>query len=53
MAGTSEEALAISPYTGEILGRQRLSGAASPVAPVVADGTVLVITDDGRLVGLR
>jgi len=53
VAGTSEEALAISPYTGDILGRQRLSGAASPVAPVVADGTVLVITDDGRLVGLR
>jgi outer membrane protein assembly factor BamB len=53
VAGTSEEALALSPYTGEILGRQRLSGAASPVAPVVADGTVLVVTDDGRLVALR
>ncbi len=53
VAGTSEEALAISPYTGEILGRQRLSGAASPVAPVVADGTVLMVTDDGRLVALR
>jgi outer membrane protein assembly factor BamB len=53
VTGTSEEALAISPYTGELLGRQRLSGAASPVAPVVADGTVLVVTDDGRLLALR
>jgi outer membrane protein assembly factor BamB len=53
VAGTSEEALAISPYTGAILGRQRLSGVASPVAPVVADGHVLVVTDDGRLVALR
>ena len=53
VAGTSEEALAISPYTGEILGRQRLSGSASPVAPVVADGTVLMVTDDGRVVALR
>jgi len=53
VAGTSEEALAISPYTGELLGRQRLSGAASPVAPVVADATVLMVTDDGRIVALR
>lgn len=53
VAGTSEQALAVSPYTGAILGRQRLSGAASPVAPVVADGHVLVITDDGRVVALR
>lgn len=53
VAGTSEEALAISPYTGELLGRQRLSGVASPVAPVVADGTVLMVTDDGRIVALR
>jgi outer membrane protein assembly factor BamB len=53
VTGTSEEALAVSPYTGEILGRQGLSGAASPVAPIVAAGTVLVVTDDGRLVAFR
>ena len=29
VAGTNSEALAVSPYTGEILGRQTLSGAAS------------------------
>ena len=52
VAGTNKEALAVSPYTGEILGRQELSGAAS-LGPVVADGTVFVVTDDGRLLALR
>lgn len=53
VTGTTEEALAISPYTGAILGRQSLSGKASPVPPVVADGTLLVITDDARVMALR
>jgi outer membrane protein assembly factor BamB len=53
VVGTSELALAVSPYTGEILGRQELSGAASPVAPIVVDGTVLVVTNDGRLAAWR
>jgi outer membrane protein assembly factor BamB len=52
VAGSSSEALAVSPYTGKILGRQPLSGAAS-VPPVVADGTVFVVTDDGSLLALR
>jgi outer membrane protein assembly factor BamB len=52
VAGTNHEALAVSPYTGEILGRQELSGAAS-LAPVVVDGTVFVVSDDGRLLALR
>jgi len=52
VAGTNHQALAVSPYTGEILGQQELSGAAS-LGPVVADGTVFVVTDDGRLLALR
>jgi outer membrane protein assembly factor BamB len=52
VAGTNHEALAVSPYTGEILGRQKLSGAAS-LAPVVVDRTVFVVSDDGRLLALR
>jgi outer membrane protein assembly factor BamB len=52
VAGTNHEALAVSPYTGEILGRQDLTGAAS-LGPIVADGTVFVVTDDGRLLALR
>lgn len=53
VTGTSGEALAVSPYSGEILGRQGLSDPAAPVGPVVADGTLLVIADDGRLSALR
>ncbi len=52
VAGTNHQALAVSPYTGDILGQQELSGAAS-LGPVVADGTVFVVTDDGRLLALR
>lgn len=52
VAGTNKQALAISPYTGEVLGGQPLSGAAS-LAPMVSGGTVFVVSDDGRLLALR
>jgi outer membrane protein assembly factor BamB len=53
VTGTGEDALSISPYTGAILGHQKLSAAAAPMSPVVADGTVLVITNDGRLLAMK
>jgi outer membrane protein assembly factor BamB len=53
VTGTSEDALSISPYTGEILGHIKLSEAGAPTVPVVAGGTVLIITNDGRLTALR
>jgi outer membrane protein assembly factor BamB len=53
VTGTTEEALSVSPYTGALLGRQKMSGVASPVSPVVADGTLLVVSDDARLMALR
>ncbi len=53
VTGTNQDALSVSPYTGEILGRLTLSGAAAPIPPVVADGTVLVVTNDARLLALR
>jgi outer membrane protein assembly factor BamB len=52
VAGDNSVALAVSPYTGETLGRQKLSGAAS-LGPVLAGGTVFIISDDGRLLALR
>ena len=45
--------LALSPYTGAILGRQQLSSPAAPLEPVVAQGTLLVLTDAARLLALR
>ncbi|HVC62221.1 MAG TPA: PQQ-binding-like beta-propeller repeat protein [Acetobacteraceae bacterium] len=53
VAGTNRDALSISPYTGAILGRQTLSAAAAPLEPVVAGGTLLLVTNDGRLLALR
>jgi outer membrane protein assembly factor BamB len=52
VAGNNGTALAISPYTGKTLGSQDLSGPAS-LAPVVADGTLFVVTDNGNLTALR
>jgi len=54
VASTSSdpEALAVSPYSGKILGRQRLPGPAS-LAPIVAGGTLFQVTDDATLLALR
>jgi outer membrane protein assembly factor BamB len=51
-AGSIKRAVALSPYTGKVLGRQELSGAAS-VEPVVANGTLYIVTDDATLLALR
>ena len=51
LTGSLAMALAVSPYTGKILGRQDLSGAASLPA-VVAGGTVYIVTDDATLLAL-
>ncbi len=51
VAGSTKSALALSPYTGKILGEQPLSAAAS-LAPTVAEATVFLVTDDGTLLAL-
>ncbi|EDP61804.1 3-ketoacyl-(acyl-carrier-protein) reductase [alpha proteobacterium BAL199] len=43
---------AISPYTGELLGRIEI-GSAIFVSPVVADGTVYILSDNGTLHAYR
>ncbi|MBV8615355.1 MAG: PQQ-binding-like beta-propeller repeat protein [Acetobacteraceae bacterium] len=53
VAGTGKQALAVSPYTGQILGRQRLPAPAAPVQPALAGGLVLLVAEDGRLIALR
>nr|MBC8239814.1 PQQ-binding-like beta-propeller repeat protein [Alphaproteobacteria bacterium] len=45
-------AVAVSPYTGQTLGRIKLpEGALIP--PIVADGSIYVLSDDGNLIALR
>ena len=53
VTGTDQNALSVSPYTGDILGRLELSEAPAPFSPIVADGTVLIITNNARLIALR
>jgi outer membrane protein assembly factor BamB len=53
VTGTDSTALSVSPYSGEILSRQKLSRAAAPLEPVVAEGTLLIVSNDARLLALR
>ena len=52
VAGTLGELLAISPYTGEVIGKLEVR---DPVrlGPVIANRTIYVLTDSGRLIALR
>jgi outer membrane protein assembly factor BamB len=45
-------AASLSPYTGELLGRMDMPDGAM-IAPVVANGTLYVLTSDAQLVALR
>ncbi len=52
VAGSTKAALSIDPLSGKILATQDLPGAPA-LAPVVVDGTVLQLTDDGTLLAMR
>ncbi len=52
VGGTTGELLAISPYTGEIIGKLQI-GSPIRLAPVVANRVIYVLTDNGRLIALR
>lgn len=45
-------AVAISPYSGQMLGRIELPKGAL-IAPIVADGSIYVLADNGDLIALR
>jgi outer membrane protein assembly factor BamB len=52
LASSEAEVVSVSPYTGEVLGRVALDGPVS-LPPVVADGTVYLLTDRGDLLAYR
>jgi outer membrane protein assembly factor BamB len=52
VAGTTGDLLALSPYTGEIMGKVDMR-APVRLAPVISNGTVYVLTDHGELIVLR
>ena len=45
-------ALSISPYTGEVIGGEKLS-AGSTTAPIVVDDTFVFLSEDGNLIAYR
>lgn len=52
LVSTTGKAVSLSPYTGEIKGQVELPGK-TLIAPIVANGTVYILTDDADLVALR
>jgi outer membrane protein assembly factor BamB len=52
VAGSHGEALSISPYTGEVLGRFDI-GERVLISPIVANGTIYFLDDTGRALALR
>ena len=51
--GTNKRVLWLNPMSGETLASQELSDAPSPFPAVVVQGTMLVVTDDGKLTAWR
>ena len=52
LVSTTGECVKLSPTTGKVLGRFDLSGK-TLIAPIVADGIVYILTDDGTLEALQ
>jgi outer membrane protein assembly factor BamB len=52
IASSAGEALAVSPYTGKMLGRQDLPDGVT-IPPIVADDTLVFVTTDAELVAYR
>ena len=52
VAGTNGQALSISPYDGKLLGSLEMPAAVT-VPPVVANGTLYVLSNNGELVAFR
>jgi hypothetical protein len=52
VTGSNSDAYSISPYTGEILGKIELPGR-SHLAPIIVNGTLLMLTDNAELIAMR
>lgn len=53
LTGTNGDLIAVSPTNGEILSRTRVGDGTIYLAPVVAGGTVYILSDDGKLSAFR
>ena len=53
VTSTNKEMLSLNPATGETLDTVKLSDIPAPFPPIVADDTLLVVTNDGKLTAYR
>lgn len=53
LTGTNGELIAVSPLNGEVLSRTEVSDGPIYLPPVVAAGTIYVLSDEGRLIALK
>jgi outer membrane protein assembly factor BamB len=53
VVGTNNEARWLDPMTGDTVNTVTLSDAPAPFPPIVVDGTMLVVTEDGKLTAYR
>ena len=51
--GSNKQMMSVNPVNGQTISSQELSDTPSPFPPIVVDGTVLVVTEDGRLTAWR
>jgi outer membrane protein assembly factor BamB len=52
LTGTNGQVVSVSPYSGELLNRTEVGGVIY-LPPIVADGMLYVLSDEGRLTALR
>lgn len=52
LAGTNKQVLAVSPYTGDLLGRIKLDDGVE-ISPVVSRGTLYILTREAELLAWR
>src|SRR3954470_22185332 len=52
VGGSTGELLSLSPYSGEVIGKLAI-GTPMRLAPVVANRTIYILADSGRLIALR
>jgi outer membrane protein assembly factor BamB len=52
LAGTNKQILSVSPYTGDLLGRINVADGVE-IAPIVARGTIYLLTRDAELIAWR
>ena len=52
VSGSHGVALSLSPYTGEIIGQQKMPDAVS-LSPAISNETLYFLTDEARLVAYR